>query len=61
MSDPNYLVAQKIKVITIGDQSVGKSSLLKKFMNDEFEYNYTVSHNSLIPSQQLELTLHPSN
>lgn len=43
MTDSNYLVAPKIKVITIGDQSVGKSSILKKFLNDEFEFNYTVN------------------
>ncbi len=32
----------KYKIIFLGDQSVGKSSILNRFANDKFENNYQV-------------------
>ena len=33
---------QQFKIIFLGDQGVGKSSILNRFANDKFEPNYQV-------------------
>jgi GTPase SAR1 family protein len=33
----------KYKVILLGDQSVGKSSIINRFVQDRYETNYQVS------------------
>jgi len=35
---------QKFKIIFLGDQGVGKSSILNRFAQDKFETNYQVSY-----------------
>jgi GTPase SAR1 family protein len=35
---------EQYKLIFLGDQSVGKSSILNRFANDKFEPNYQVNN-----------------
>ena len=35
---------QKFKIIFLGDQGVGKSSILNRFAQDRFELNYQVTY-----------------
>ena len=38
----------KFKIIFLGDQGVGKSSILNRFVQDKFEPNYQVFYHILI-------------
>lgn len=35
----------KFKVIFLGDQSVGKTSIISKYVYDKFDVNYKVNYN----------------
>lgn len=37
----------KFKIIFLGDQGVGKSSILNRFAQDKFEQNYQVKYDFL--------------
>ncbi len=58
MADDNLPTQQKIKFVLLGDQGVGKTSILSKFMFETFEPNPNVPIKKLIEfSLQSELTL----
>ena len=47
---------QKIKIVLIGDQGVGKTSIMSRFTNDKFDPTHIVIN--YYKSLQLELILH---
>lgn len=40
--------ARQFKVVLLGDQGVGKTSLIARFMYDQFEANYQVFQNFVV-------------
>ena len=44
--DNNHLMSKsrQFKIVMLGDQGVGKTSLISRFMYDQFESNYQVPH-----------------
>jgi Ras-related protein Rab-6A len=47
-ANPNITPLAKYKIVFLGDQGVGKTSIITRFMYDSFDKNYQVHINNCI-------------
>ncbi len=55
-NNANVVALDKFKVVLLGDQGVGKTSLITRFMYDSFDKNYQVCPSQLLPTAANLLT-----
>src|SRR6266508_420838 len=49
------MAAMKVKVILLGDGSVGKTSLIRRFVTDNFSDNYLMTIGTKVTKKELEV------
>jgi len=54
-------LAQKYKICVLGDPSVGKTSILQRFLEDEFSKTYQPTVGSDLYTKSVNLVSHPNN
>lgn len=54
---PNISPLAKYKIVFLGDQGVGKTSIITRFMYDSFDKNYQVCYFDIFPFMHVNIEL----